>query len=66
MGSFGDFAIVHVLTNGGPANHTQTIPHLAFMVALRDGDVGVGGAAAISLLPVYFLMLAYLLRTVRR
>jgi multiple sugar transport system permease protein len=66
MGSFGDFAIVHVLTNGGPANHTQTIPHLAFMVALRDGDVGVGGAVAISLLPVYFLMLAYLLRTVRR
>jgi hypothetical protein len=36
------------------------------MVALRDGDVGVGGAVAISLLPVYFLMLAYLLRTVRR
>ncbi len=66
MGSFGDFAIVHVLTNGGPANHTQTIPHMAFMVALRDGDVGVGGAAAFTLLPAYFLMLAYLLRTVVR
>lgn len=64
MGSFGDFAIVHVLTNGGPANHTQTIPHMAFMVALRDGDVGVGGAVAVTLLPVYFLVLAYLLRTV--
>jgi multiple sugar transport system permease protein len=66
MGSFGDFAIVHVLTNGGPANHTQTIPHMAFMVALRDGDVGVGGAVAFSLLPVYFLMLAYLLRAAVR
>ncbi len=65
MGSFGDFAIVHVLTNGGPANHTQTIPHLAFTVALRDGDVGVGSAAALSLLPAYVVMLAYLLRTVR-
>ncbi len=63
MGAFGDFAIVHVLTNGGPANHTQTIPHMAFVVALRDGDVGVGGAVAFSLLPAYFLMLAYLLRT---
>jgi multiple sugar transport system permease protein len=63
MGSFGDFAIVHVLTNGGPANHTQTIPHMAFTVALRDGDVGTGGAAAFTLLPAYFLMLAYLLRT---
>jgi multiple sugar transport system permease protein len=66
MGSFGDFAIVHVLTNGGPANHTQTIPHMAFMVALRDGAVGVGGAVAFSLLPAYFLMLAYLLRTAVR
>jgi multiple sugar transport system permease protein len=66
MGSFGDFAIVHVLTNGGPANHTQTIPHLAFTVALRDGDVGVGGAAAFSMLPAYALMLAYLLRTAVR
>jgi multiple sugar transport system permease protein len=66
MGAFGDFAIVHVLTNGGPANHTQTIPHMAFMVALRDGDVGVGGAVAFSLLPAYFLILAYLLRTAVR
>ena len=66
MGSFGDFAIVHVLTNGGPANHTQTIPHMAFMVALRDGDVGVGGAVAVTLLPAYVLMLAYLLRTAVR
>ncbi len=66
MGSFGDFAIVHVLTNGGPANHTQTIPHMAFMVALRDGNVGVGGAVAFTLMPVYFLMLAYLLRTAVR
>ena len=63
MGSFGDFAIVHVLTNGGPANHTQTIPHMAFTVALRDGDVGVGGAVAFTLVPAYLLMLAYLLRT---
>jgi multiple sugar transport system permease protein len=66
MGSFGDFAIVHVLTNGGPANHTQTIPHMAFMVALRDGDVGVGGAVAFTLLPAYFLLLASLLRTAVR
>jgi multiple sugar transport system permease protein len=66
MGSFGDFAIVHVLTNGGPANHTQTIPHMAFTVALRDGDIGTGGAVAFTLLPAYALVLAYLLRTLRR
>lgn len=66
MGTFGDFAIVHVLTNGGPANHTQTITHMAFLVALRDGDLGVSAAIAFSLMPVYLVVLAYILRTVVR
>jgi multiple sugar transport system permease protein len=66
MGTFGDFAIIHILTNGGPANHTQTIQHMAFVVALRDGDLGVSAAIAFSLLPVYLLAVAYMLRTVVR
>jgi multiple sugar transport system permease protein len=66
MGTFGDFAIVHVLTNGGPANHTQTITHMAFQVALRDGDLGTGAAVAFSMLPVYLIVLAYMLRSVVR
>jgi multiple sugar transport system permease protein len=66
MGTFGDFAIIHILTNGGPANHTQTVPHMAFLVALRDGDLGVSAAIAFSLLPVYLVALAYMLRTVVR
>jgi multiple sugar transport system permease protein len=66
MGTFGDFAIVHVLTNGGPANHTQTITHMAFQVALRDGDLGVSAAIAFSLMPVYLIAVAYMLRTVVR
>ncbi|HKW69075.1 MAG TPA: sugar ABC transporter permease [Candidatus Dormibacteraeota bacterium] len=66
MGTFGDFAIVHVLTNGGPANHTQTVTHMAFLVALRDGDLGVSSAIAFSLIPVYLVAVAYMLRTVVR
>ena len=66
MGTFGDFAIIHVLTNGGPAGHTQTITHMAFLVALRDGDLGVSSAIAFSLIPVYLVALAYMLRTVVR
>ena len=66
MGTFGDFAIIHILTNGGPANHTQTIPHMAFLVALRDGDLGTSAAIAFSLMPVYLVALAYMLRTVVR
>ena len=66
MGTFGDFAIIHILTNGGPANHTQTVSHMAFLVALRDGDLGVSAAIAFSLVPVYLLAIAYMLRTVVR
>ena len=64
MGTFGDFAIIHILTNGGPANHTQTITHMAFQVALRDGDLGTSAAIAFSLIPVYLIAVAYMLRTV--
>ncbi len=66
MGSFGDFAIVRQLTNGGPANHTQTVQNMAYLVALRDGNLGVSAAVALSLLPAYLLVLAYMLRTVVR
>jgi len=64
MGTFGDFAIIHILTNGGPAGHTQTITHMAFQVALRDGDLGTSAAIAFSLIPVYLIAVAYMLRTV--
>jgi multiple sugar transport system permease protein len=66
LGTFGDYAIVHLVTNGGPANRTQIISSFAFATALRDGDLGVGAAAALSPLPVYLLALAYVLRTARR
>ena len=66
LGTFGDFAIVHLLTNGGPANRTTIVSTMAFQIALRDGAVGVGAAVAVSLLPVYLLGLAYMLRLVSR
>src|SRR5260370_1590266 len=50
MGTFGDSAIIHILTNVGPANHTQTVQHMAFLVALRAGDLAVASALAFSLL----------------
>lgn len=66
LGTFGDFAIVYLLTNGGPANHTTIVSTMAFQIALRDGAVGVGSAVAISLLPVYLVGLAGMLRLVSR
>ncbi len=34
--------------------------------ALRDGDLGVSAAIAFSLMPVYLIAVAYMLRTVVR
>jgi multiple sugar transport system permease protein len=65
LGTFGDYAIVHLISNGGPANRTQIVTSFAFATALRDGDLGVGAAAALSPLPVYLLVLAYVLRRAR-
>jgi multiple sugar transport system permease protein len=65
-GTFGDFAIVHLLTGGGPANSTTILSTMAFQTALRDGDLGVASAVALSILPLYAAGLLYLLRLVRR
>jgi multiple sugar transport system permease protein len=65
VGTFGDFAIVHLLTGGGPANSTTTLSTMAFQVALRDGALGVAAAVALSTMPLYAAGLLYLLRLVR-
>jgi multiple sugar transport system permease protein len=65
-GTFGDFAIVHLLTGGGPANSTTILSTMAFQTALRDGDLGVASAIALSILPLYAAGLAGLLWVVRR
>lgn len=66
LGTFGDYAIVHLLTNGGPANQTQIISSLAFAEIVRNGDVAAAAGISLTLLPVYLVPLAYLLRTVAR
>jgi len=65
-GTFGDFAIVHLLTGGGPANSTTILSTMAFQTALRDGDLGTAAAVALSVLPIYAAGLAYMLTLVRR
>jgi multiple sugar transport system permease protein len=65
-GTFGDFAIVHLLTGGGPANGTTILSTMAFQTALRDGDLGVASAVALSIMPLYAAGLVFLLRLVRR
>src|SRR5262249_47790417 len=65
-GTFGAFAIVHLLPGGGPANSTTILSTMAFQTALRDGDLGTAAAVALSVLPLYAAGLAYMLTLVRR
>lgn len=66
LGTFGDFAIVFLLTGGGPLEKTEIVPTFAFVNALRAGDLGLGAAIAVSLLPVYCLGVVAVLRLQRR
>ena len=66
VGTFGDFAVVHLLTGGGPANQTTIVSTMAFQIALRDGALGVGSAVALSIIPVYLAVLVYVVRVAGR
>jgi len=65
LGTFGDFAIVDLLTGGGPIGRTEIVSTFSFELALRAGDIGVGAAVAMSLVPVYVAALFVVLRLLR-
>jgi multiple sugar transport system permease protein len=66
LGNFGDFAIVELLTRGGPLGQSQIVSTLAFENALISGYVGLGAAVALVMVPVYLLALAVTLRLLGR
>jgi multiple sugar transport system permease protein len=66
LGTFGDYAIVHIMTAGGPGGETQIISSLAFTQALRGGDLAGGIATALSVAPVYLAGLLLVFRLVAR
>lgn len=66
LGVFGDYAIVHLLTAGGPGGDTQILSSLAFADALRGGDLATGIAVALSAVPAYLVALAAVVRVLLR
>lgn len=57
LGTFGDYAIVHLMTGGGPGSDTHIVSSLAFVEALRFGALATGIATALSVAPAYLLLL---------
>ena len=62
----GDFAVVYILTQGGPFNSTQVLPTWAFQVGINSGSLGEGAAISLYLLPFLVVVSVAMLFFARR
>jgi multiple sugar transport system permease protein len=64
--TFTDMTVVYILTRGGPANATQTLPSYAFFKGIGGGDLAQGAAIALFLFPLLLAAAIAILRSVRK
>jgi len=64
--TFFDFQLVYVLTGGGPANSTHLMATYAYSLSMGAGQLGLGSAVALSMVPVLGLLLVLLTWYVRK
>src|SRR5207237_9610454 len=64
--TFFDFQLVYVLTGGGPANATHLMATYAYSVGMNSGQMGMGSAAALAMVPVLGVVLLAMSSYVRR
>src|ERR1700730_1260023 len=64
--TFAEFQIVYALTHGGPANATQVFVTYAFDLGMSGGQLGMGAAAALTMLPALILLIIGLTFYLRR
>jgi multiple sugar transport system permease protein len=64
--TFFDFQLVYVLTGGGPANSTHLMATYAYSLSMGAGQMGLGSAVALSMVPVLGFLLVGLTLFVRK
>ena len=64
--TFSDFQLVYALTHGGPANATHLFATYAFDIGMSGGQLGMGAAVALSMLPALALLIVGLTLYLRR
>jgi multiple sugar transport system permease protein len=64
--TFFDFQLVYVLTGGGPANATHLMATYAYAISMGGGQLGLGSAAALAMVPVLGIVLMLMSSYVRR
>jgi multiple sugar transport system permease protein len=64
--TFGDFQLIYALTHGGPANATHVFSTLAFDIGMSAGQLGMGAAVALAILPALAVLIVGLTIYLRR
>ena len=66
IGSFAGFTIVAVLTNGGPLGATQVLGTAAFLVGILGGNLPMGAAVSLFMVPVLAVAATLVLRGIAK
>jgi multiple sugar transport system permease protein len=64
--TFSDFQLPYILTHGGPANATHLFATYAFDIGMSAGQLGMGAAVALAMLPALALLIIGLTVYLRR
>ncbi len=64
--TFGDFQLIYALTHGGPANATNVFSTWSFDIGMSAGQLGMGAAVALAILPALAALIVALTIYLRR
>ncbi len=64
--TFANFDIVRILTNGGPQDQTHIFATYAFQTGIQSGDIPLGAAVSLFMLPLLAVASFFILRGVTR
>ena len=64
--TFADFDIVRILTSGGPEDKTHVFATYAFQVGIQSGDIPLGAAVSLFMVPILGIAAFFVLRGVNR
>jgi multiple sugar transport system permease protein len=66
IGSFAGFTLVALLTNGGPLGATQVLGTLSFLVGILSGNLPLGAAVALFMVPILAVAATIILRGIAK
>src|SRR5499426_3589016 len=64
--TFSDFQLIYALTHGGPANATHVFSTWSFDIGMSAGQLGMGAAVALAILPALAVLIVGLTMYLRR